>query len=536
VGGAFEQSGGTHIVRSTLSNIGTNFYFPSIYRLSGGTLMAPTIFLRGNNSIFAVSNSPTVSNSVFYFAGGIIQAEGSAQFGQLTIASNSVIAFGNGPGRISFLNSSVAAWESGAMLLISNWDGSVTGGGTHRVYFGNNSNGITAAQLAKTRFINPAGRLRGSYAPVVLGTGEIVLNPHNDVLVGGWAEVNASDPSSITYWDSQTIYPEPSTNVIAISAGNPNLALRADGTVLTWGNWGAPIPPESNHDLIAISAAPFHSLALRSDGTVLAWGYEYDTTRTNVPVGLSNVVAISAGTFVSLALRSDGSIVGWGDSTSNLTNIPPAAMPAIAVSVGLAHALALKADGTIFGWGQSDYGEAQPPPGLSNVVAIEAGNATSLALKSDGTVVAWGANYNGQTNVPPGLSNVVAISAGSSHALALKSDGTVVAWGNMNQSIPATVPQWLSNVRTISAGGDYSLVLLHGGPYIRAPISNSSEAGGQFSFSMPTRSGHVYGLEYVTDLANRDWQTVFPLVAGKAGMTTFTDTNGPPRFYRVREW
>lgn len=538
VGAIFEQRGGTHIIRTTLSNIGTNLYFPSTYRLSGGTLTVPTIFMRGNKSIFAVSNSPTVSNSVFYFAGGTIQADGSVQFGRLTVASNSVIAFGNGPGRISFLNSSVAAWESGAMLLISNWSGSVTGGGTHQIFIGNNANGITDAQLAKIRFINPAGRLRGSYPPARLSTGEIVLHPQNPILVGGFTEVDPNDPSSVTFWDSKIIYPEFSTNVVAISAGNINLALRADGTVLTWGDWGLAIPPELNHDLMAISGGNFHSLALRSNGTVVAWGYQYDGTRTNVPVGLSNVVAISAGDSVSLALRSDGTVVGWGDGVGGITNIPAAAMPAIAVSVGAAHALALKADGTIVGWGQSTYGEAEPPAGLSNVVAIEAGNFTSLALKSDGTVIAWGANWNGQTNVPPGLSNVVSISAGNSHALALKSDGTVVAWGNMNLSIPATLPPWLNNVRAISAGGDYSLVLLHGGPYLHAPVSNFSQRNDQFSFSLPTRSGHVYGLEYLTDPTGSDWKLVFPLFAGQAGPKTFrTPSVGEPqRFYRIREW
>jgi hypothetical protein len=535
--GTFEQKGGTHIIGGVLSNTSSSFYFTSGYRLSGGTLMVPTILMAGNRAVFAISNSPTINNSLFQFGGGTIQADGSAQFGQLALASNSVIAFSSNTASVSFLNSASAAWSGDATLTISNWNGSTNGGGMHRLYIGTSSNGITANQLSRIRFVNPAAKLKGRYPAVILNTGEIVIDPNNAVLVGGWG---AEDPfaadNGAEYAERLTVYPEASTNVIAISAGNPNLTLRADGTVLTWGDWGAPIPPEENHDLIAISASSFHSLALRSNGTVLAWGYEYDTTRTNVPAGLSNVVAISAGDSHSLALRDDGTIVAWG--WSGATNGPPAAMPAIAISAGAAHSLALKADGTAIGWGQSTYGEADIPAGLSNVVAIEAGYFASFAIKSDGTVAAWGWNDFGQTNVPPGLSNVVAFSAGHSHVLALKADGTVTAWGNTNLSHETVVPPWLSNVRAVAAGGNYSLVLLHGGPYLRAPISNASHGNGQFSFSLPTRSGHVYALEHVTDLTNSNWQLVFPLGAGQAGLSAFADqsTATPQRFYRVREW
>ncbi len=406
----------------------------------------------------------------------------------------------------------------------------------HQLFIGNTSNGITAAQLSRIRFVNPIGKLRGSYSAAILATGEIVASPRNVVLVGGCTSNDATDPDSLAYWDQQTVYPEFSTNVLAISAGNPNLALRADGTALTWGPSGLPIPSALNTGLAAISAGQFHSLALRSNGTVVAWGYQYDGTRTNIPPGLSNVVAISAGEGDSLALRVDGTIVRWGSIGD--TNVPSAAIPAIAVSAGAAHFLALKADGTVVGWGESSYGETDIPAGLSNVVAIEAGNSASLALKSDGMVTAWGGNWAGQTNVPPGLSNVVAISAGNSHMLALKNDGTVIAWGNTNLPGGEVVPPWLSNARAISAGGDYSLVLLQGGPFLRALATNPSRSNGVFSETLPTRSGHVYALEHSTDLTGGNWSIAWPLVAGRAGTATFFGTNAiaSRKFYRVREW
>jgi len=261
----------------------------------------------------------------------------------------------------------------------------------------------------------------------------------------------------------------------AIAAGAAHsLALKADGTVVSWGAGGVP-PGVTNG--VAIAGGGEHSLVLRADGTVVGWGWGYyDYGQTNSPASATNVVAIAAGGYHSLALKADGTVVGWGNNWYGQTNRPASVTNVVAIAAGANHSLALRADGTVVGWGDNDYGQATgvPTPAastgivavagqtLANVVAIAAGQYHSLALKADGTVVGWGAgtfvadpedyvNY-GQIIIPAGATDVVAIAAGGFHNLALKADGTVVAWGD-DYFGEATVPATASNVVAIAAGG-----------------------------------------------------------------------------------
>jgi hypothetical protein len=123
----------------------------------------------------------------------------------------------------------------------------------------------------------------------------------------------------------------------------------------------------------SISAGRAHSLALKSDGTVLSWGIDYATGGNNptpsAVVGASNIVAIAAGGDHSLALKSDGTMLSWGhDDTGQL------------------------GDGTV-----APY-NATPSTvnSASNIVAIAAGGSHSLALKSDGSMLSWGSDSSGQ--------------------------------------------------------------------------------------------------------------------------------------------
>jgi hypothetical protein len=82
------------------------------------------------------------------------------------------------------------------------------------------------------------------------------------------------------------------------------MAVRADGTVVVWGNLDQPRPPPAGLDnVVAIAAGDFHCLALRSDGTLVAWGFDSDGQAT-IPSGLGGVTAIAAGGYHSLALRN----------------------------------------------------------------------------------------------------------------------------------------------------------------------------------------------------------------------------------------
>ena len=69
--------------------------------------------------------------------------------------------------------------------------------------------------------------------------------------------------------------------------------------------------PPALGNVVAVAAGGGDSMALRADGTVVVWGNN-TYGQTNVPPGLSNVVAIAAGFYHCLALRNDGTVVAWG--------------------------------------------------------------------------------------------------------------------------------------------------------------------------------------------------------------------------------
>jgi alpha-tubulin suppressor-like RCC1 family protein len=294
---------------------------------------------------------------------------------------------------------------------------------------------------------------------------------------------------------SVTNIPPGLTNLVAISAGSGYLlGLKSDGTVAVWGNplpLRPPWPIKSTNELVtvtnippglanvtAIAAGEWHALALKADGTVVAWGDDR-YGQTSVPAGLSNVVAIAAGVEHSLALTADGHMVSWGSYFGQayivglggywpVTNPPASLSNVIAIAAGSEHDLAVKGDGTVVAWGLP--GTSVVPAGLSNVIAVACGAAVpahfgsigfNLALRTDGSVVSW--NYtNGVSGlkypplssppvVPNGLSNVVAIAA-KSFGMALKADGSVSTWG----LTPSNAPPGLANVIAIAAGNGFA--------------------------------------------------------------------------------
>jgi alpha-tubulin suppressor-like RCC1 family protein len=270
-----------------------------------------------------------------------------------------------------------------------------------------------------------------------------------------------------------------------------SFAVRHDGTVLAWGDRqygrlgdGQYLESSTRHPqnvpangIRTVSSADHHAIALRVDGTVITWG-ENDSGQigvgqaqatfapTLVP-GLNNMVSVAAGPTFSLALRGDGVVFAWGDNSAGQLGVgdqmkryAPAQVTGLSgirtIAAGENHALAVDMNGRAYAWGLNGFGQLgvgdwdlvlSPTPiavvRLEHVRSIAAGNSFSLALLEDGTVQGWGLNDIGQLGValgpsgysssagpqPTGLTNVVQISAGDEHALALFADGTAAAWG-----------------------------------------------------------------------------------------------------------
>jgi alpha-tubulin suppressor-like RCC1 family protein len=269
-------------------------------------------------------------------------------------------------------------------------------------------------------------------------------------------------PAGVAVWGtgSVTDVPRELTNAVAAAGGEMHaLALRAEGTVVAWGdNWyGQTNVPAGLAGITAIAAGKSHSLALRVDGTVAAWGYN-GNGETNVPPGLTGAVAVAAGYAHSLALRADGCVTGWGNNSYGQISVPKGLSNAVHLASGSMHSMAALTHGTVVAWGRNTSGQTNVPSWLSNVVAVAGGDSHSLALHADGRVTAWGANGNGQTNVPSSLTNAVAVAAAGNHSLALRTDGSVVTWGDNGAGL-GDVPLGGSNAFAIASGLSHNMAV-----------------------------------------------------------------------------
>lgn len=270
-------------------------------------------------------------------------------------------------------------------------------------------------------------------------------------------------------------------------------------TVWSWNSTSVAVRKDGIDNAISIKNGLRHTLALKADGTVLSWGSNANGQLGHGALGeindtpiqvkgvngegiLADVVAIAAGDASSMALKKDGTIVVWGMNQSGIL-------------------------GTGIGLNDQNSIITTPQPVkissniLADIKAISAGGYSFFALKNDGTVYAWGINDNGQLGLGcylngcsrystptriNNLSNVIDISAGSLHTIVVKSDGSVFGWGRTyegqlgpntsNSSWVHQAPiqiQNLSNIKTVSAGRYHTLVLSNdgklfqwgGGPY-----------------------------------------------------------------------
>jgi len=218
--GFYSQTGGTNLTAGditmnnmessvtlssgllTADNFIENPGFQGGVSLTGGTLIITNdLFVGGINlpnwrgfscgSQLFVSNIRVAPLGIFSCGGTIVQSgvltltnaslySGSncVQLGSLRLATggttNSTLYMTSPTSIMSFNDSSSVTWSSEPMLIIEGWSGSLNGGGSQEIIFGNNSNSLTSTQLAHIQFHNPARLTNGMYPARILASGEIV--------------------------------------------------------------------------------------------------------------------------------------------------------------------------------------------------------------------------------------------------------------------------------------------------------------------------------------------------------------------------
>lgn len=193
----------------------------------------------------------------------------------------------------------------------------------------------------------------------------------------------------------------------AVCASGQTLAVKLDGGVAAWGGSSTLTNvPTAATNVVSVAAGINNNAVLRADGSVLVWG-DNASGQTNVPVDLTNAVAISFGVDHCLALRSDGTVVAWGGTNFNESVVPSGLSNVVAVAAGKMHSAALDIHGKVRAWGAWTY--TNVPNDWTNIVSIACDPSATFALRNDGTVAAFPGGALGG-----GFTNLVQIAANAS--------------------------------------------------------------------------------------------------------------------------
>jgi alpha-tubulin suppressor-like RCC1 family protein len=532
-----------------------------------GGISAPTIdgvALSAPNLNMTAGSSQTISASV----------SGTGAFNQAvtwTLESGSGTLSAPTSSSVAFNAANLSSSSTTVIRASSVADPSKFGSITFNIAASTPTSSITGVNITASK-VNVRASESTTLTAQVTGSGAFDNSVTWAIKAGGVGSLSSSTASSVTYFapssslakvvqitassvqdptKQQTIFLGLHPNQPTIAAGGFHaLAIKPDGTLLSWGNNGygqlgnnptilfnefVPIAVVNATDIVGVAAGHVHSLALKADGTVLAWGNDAggqlgdnatieDKAAPVVVSGANQIIAIAAGYYYSLALKSDGTMLAWGnnsrgqlgDSAIKADKPTPVAVSGasdiVAIAAGAEHSLALKADGTMLAWGLDVDGQlgdnAQlidqslpvPVANATGIVSIAAGYNHSLALTSSGNVLAWGSDFGGQlgdniakvnkstTVSVTGTNQIVAIAAGHFHSLALTSSGTMLAWGSDTfgelgdgnqvnpQGLPVTVEN-VNNIVAIDAGGQFSIALKSDGTLQSWGQDNSGQLG-----------------------------------------------------------
>jgi hypothetical protein len=250
--------------------------------------------------------------------------------------------------------------------------------------------------------------------------------------------------------------PPQATNIVALALGpgaEHAFVLKADGTVFDWvytyttnlsafewfyTSYTTNIPAMAR-DIVAVAAGATYCLALRADGSVVTWG---NGATTPVSGTATNIVAIATGWSQSVGLRADGTVIILGQNTPNpiFNNIVDLA------NDGMGNVIAQQGNGNLQVWGGF-----LPTYPAKKITAIAVGGYADFALVGSGPPMF------------PGLPVNRTVAAGSRAYFRAVASGAMpinYQWNCNGTNVPGATNNvlTLTNVQPALAGNYYSLM------------------------------------------------------------------------------
>lgn len=163
-----------------------------------------------------------------------------------------------------------------------------------------------------------------------------------------------------------------SVKQLAITNGNA-IAVKSDGTVVTWGQNASVNSPPPGLRAKAVAVSAHTVLAVTEQGTVVGWG-EADRRQLEIPAAVQQpsnpVKALATANGAVLALMNDGTLVSWGTAYSGGASLPtwPTGTSPIAISGSLSHFGMVDDHGTLHQWNPSDALGVNPAPEVTGMI------------------------------------------------------------------------------------------------------------------------------------------------------------------------
>ena len=179
-GGLIKSGAGTMVFSST--NVNTyggattiNGGILKLQKAAGSNAIPGSVTINSGGTLLLAAGDQIANGAAMTLAGGVFSTAGfDEQLGTLKLTANSQIDIGSSGTVLKFAASSGVSWTAATTLTVTNWNGSINGGGTEQLFVGTTSAGLTAGQLNQIKFVNPAGFGAGTYSAKILATGEVV--------------------------------------------------------------------------------------------------------------------------------------------------------------------------------------------------------------------------------------------------------------------------------------------------------------------------------------------------------------------------